>query len=125
MVHMIDHLGIPVSDFEVSVKFYEAIFPSLGYRKGMSHGSAQQFASQSDSVWISQADSATQPTPRHIAFKVSSVEGIQEFYDAGLASGGTDNGAPGPRSYREGYYAAFVLDPDGNNIEAVLDNSQN
>lgn len=117
---MMDHLGIPVTDFDASNKFYKAIFATLGYREGSLYGKAQQFASDSDSVWVEQAAPDQRPTPRHIAFRATDAEQIRRFYQAGLAAGGTDNGAPGPRNYHQGYYAAFVLDPDGNNIEAVI-----
>ncbi|MCI1242166.1 MAG: VOC family protein [Bifidobacterium subtile] len=66
--------------------------------------------------------SSQQPyAPTHIAFLAPDHAAVRAFYDAALAAGGLDNGAPGPRPYHAGYYAAFVLDPDGNNIEAVVD----
>ncbi|MCI1210573.1 VOC family protein [Bifidobacterium tibiigranuli] len=66
--------------------------------------------------------SSQQPyAPTHIAFLAPDRAAVQAFYDAALAAGGHDNGTPGPRPYHAGYYAAFVLDPDGNNIEAVVD----
>lgn len=64
---------------------------------------------------------ALAPPPTHIAFLAPNREAVRGFHAAALAVGGRDNGAPGPRPYHPGYYSAFVLDPDGNNIEAVVD----
>ena len=66
-------------------------------------------------------NSAQRPVLTHIAFRANSEQAVRDFYAAAIAAGGTDNGEPGPRAYHPGYYAAFVLDPDGNNIEAVTD----
>ena len=80
-----------------------------------------QFANDEDgdSVWISPAKEGVAPSPGHYAWLAKTTDDVQAFYDAAL-QGGTDNGAPGPRDYHPGYYACFVLDPEGNNIEAVL-----
>ena len=64
---------------------------------------------------------AQQPIPTHIAFRATNEQAVRDFYEAAITAGGMDNGRPGPRAYHSGYYAAFVLDPDGNNIEAVTD----
>ena len=66
-------------------------------------------------------DAALAPPPTHIAFLAPNREAVRGFHAAALAVGGRDNGTPGPRPYHPGYYSAFVLDPDGNNIEAVVD----
>lgn len=66
-------------------------------------------------------DAVLAPPPTHIAFLAPNREAVRGFHAAALAVGGRDNGAPGPRPYHPGYYSAFVLDPDGNNIEAVVD----
>ncbi len=70
-----------------------------------------------DELFVDQADST--PSKVHLAFQANNEVTVQQFYQAGLAAGGRDNGAPGERHYHPGYYAAFLLDPDGNNIEAV------
>jgi catechol 2,3-dioxygenase-like lactoylglutathione lyase family enzyme len=72
-----------------------------------------------DELFVDAADARTTPTHVHLAFQARDRAMVDAFYKAALANGGTDNGPPGERSYHPGYYAAFVLDPDGNNIEAV------
>ena len=72
-----------------------------------------------DSVWISPAKEGVAPSPSHDAWLAKTTDDVQAFYEAAL-QGGADNGAPSPRDYHPGYYACFVLDPEGNNIEAVL-----
>ena len=72
---------------------------------------------QADELWIDKADGAVSHV--HLAFQASGEDQVKAFYKAALEAGGKDNGAPGERKYHPGYYAAFVLDPDGNNIEAV------
>ena len=71
-----------------------------------------------DELWIDEADE-NGPTRCHLAFQAASPEQVRQFHAAGLAAGGSDNGAPGERGYHPGYYAAFLLDPDGHNLEAV------
>ena len=91
------------------------------HRKGVEYPGGTQFLDDEtgDAVWISAAKEGTVPTPSHYAWRAKTTDDVQAFYDAAL-DGGTDNGAPGPRDYHPGYYACFVLDPEGNNIEAVL-----
>jgi catechol 2,3-dioxygenase-like lactoylglutathione lyase family enzyme len=116
---LIDHIGIAVRDIEASGRFYRAVFEVLEVPLG---GETPEYL-WADELFISTAHSteaAGQLTGRqHIAFQAKSREMVDRFYYAGLKGGGLDNGAPGERSYHPGYYAAFVLDPDGNNIEAV------
>jgi catechol 2,3-dioxygenase-like lactoylglutathione lyase family enzyme len=88
---LIDHLQLVVKDLAASRRFYEAVFKSLGHLTGR----------------------------HHLAFQASDRAMVAAFHQAGLAHGGRDNGAPGERPYHPGYYAAFLLDPDGNNIEVV------
>jgi catechol 2,3-dioxygenase-like lactoylglutathione lyase family enzyme len=116
---MIDHIGIGVTDLDKSVAFYEKALAPLGYKLLKKYdGQAAGFAVGSmPDFWIGVA-----PTPRkaHVAFRASGRAQVREFYAAAIAAGATDNGAPGPRPhYHEHYYGGFVLDPDGNNIEAV------
>ena len=116
---LIDHLQLVVRDIAASRAFYEAIFGVLKVPIG---GSADDYF-WADELFISTADSEAaqgQLTGRHhLAFQAQDEAMVRKFHEAALAHGGKDNGAPGPREYHPGYYAAFVLDPDGNNIEAV------
>lgn len=116
---LIDHVHLVVADLEASRRFYTALFDVLGIPIG---GGEERYF-WADELFVSTADSAAAAgklTGRHhLAFQARDEVMVQAFHRAGLAAGGTDNGAPGLRPYHPGYYAAFVLDPDGNNIEAV------
>ncbi|GLS06052.1 glyoxalase [Chitiniphilus shinanonensis] len=124
---MIDHTGINVSNLEQSKQFYQAVLATLGYAVrldfgvavGFGDGKAEAGDDPGGDFWISQGEPYT---PRsHIAFRAGSAEQVAAFYQAALAAGARDNGAPGPRPhYHPGYYAAFAYDPDGYNIEAVF-----
>ena len=116
---LIDHLQLVVKDLQASRRFYEAAFRVLEIPLA-GEGSDYFWA---DELFISTKDSQAAQgalTGRHhLAFQAKSREMVDAFHKAVLAAGGKDNGAPGKRPYHPGYYAAFVLDPDGNNIEAV------
>jgi len=116
---LIDHVHLVVRDVGASRRFYEAILRALDIPLG---GSADDHF-WADELFVSSADSEAaqgQLTGRHhLAFQARDEAMVKAFHAAALAHGGTDNGAPGPRTYHPGYYAAFALDPDGNNIEAV------
>ena len=113
---LIDHIGIYVSDLEASKAFYLAALDALGKSDGFeSDDSFFCF----DELYVAEGDAPM--TNLHLAFQADSIEQVQAFYQAGLTAGGKGNGEPGYRKYHETYYAAFVLDPDGNNIEAVCD----
>lgn len=111
---LVDHIHLRAHDLAASKRFYRAVLQALGradaIREAEGHFSA-------DELWIDQADGASSHV--HLAFSARDKAGVKAFYEAALAAGGTDNGAPGERKYHPGYYAAFALDPDGNNIEAV------
>jgi catechol 2,3-dioxygenase-like lactoylglutathione lyase family enzyme len=109
---LIDHVHLVVSDLEVSKAFYSAVLQSLG-RDLSGEGDGYFFA---DELFVSPGDNLSHV---HVAFQTQSRDDVHRFFEAALGAGGTDNGAPGERHYHPGYYAAFVLDPDGNNIEAV------
>jgi len=117
---MFDHVGLPVSDFARSLSFYRAALEPLGY--GLeSHdaqaGSAGFGRPGAPQLWLGAGRTAG---ALHLAFQAKDRASVQRFHSAALAAGGKDNGKPGPRpSYGETYYAAFVLDPDGYNVEAV------
>jgi catechol 2,3-dioxygenase-like lactoylglutathione lyase family enzyme len=116
---LIDHVHLVVTDLEASRRFYGAVLAVLGLeleRLG-------EHALFCDELFISDAQlvgkSGTQPHRVHLAFQAGDRPLVDRFHQAGLAAGGRDNGAPGERPYHPGYYGAFLLDPDGNNIEAV------
>ena len=117
---LIDHIQLVVADLAASRLFYEAVFDVLEIPIGGS--AAKHF--WCDELFISSADSPAaegQLTGRHhLAFQARDRAMVDAFHEAGLAAGGRDNGAPGERDYHPGYYAAFLFDPDGNNIEAVF-----
>src|SRR5688572_30382234 len=116
---LIDHLQLVVRDLAASKRFYSAVFDALAIPIG---GEGPGFF-WADELFISDLKSpaaAGAVTGRaHFAFQAVDRQAVERFYRSGLAAGGTDNGAPGERPYHPGYYAAFLLDPDGNNVEAV------
>jgi catechol 2,3-dioxygenase-like lactoylglutathione lyase family enzyme len=123
---MIDHTGVKVSDLKRSKTFYQAALAPIGYELLMEFPAE---VTGGDAVagfgeppkcdfWLAQGEPNRPPV--HIAFRVSERARVRGFYAAALAAGGRDNGAPGPRPhYHAEYYGAFVLDPDGHNIEVV------
>lgn len=117
---LIDHLQLVVRDLPASQRFYSAVFKVLQVPMGGT-GDGYFWA---DELFVSTADSEAalgKLTGRHhLAFQAKDQTMVDAFYKAALENGGKDNGAPGERKYHPGYYAAFVLDPDGNNIEAVF-----
>ncbi|HEV7275772.1 MAG TPA: VOC family protein [Devosiaceae bacterium] len=112
---LIDHVHLRARDFGTTRRFYEAVCAVFGITP--EHSGEDWLAL--DELFIDGANADTVPTHVHLAFQAKDEEMVRAFYEAALAAGGTDNGAPGERPYHPGYYAAFVLDPDGNNIEAV------
>lgn len=116
---LIDHVQLVVRDLEASRRFYTAVMAALDVPLGGTVEGGFWF----DELFVSTADSpeaAGRLTGRHhLAFQARDRAAVDAFFRAGLAAGGSDHGAPGLRRYHPGYYAAFVLDPDGNNIEAV------
>ncbi len=115
----LDHIGVNVSDYAKSKEFYTAALTPLlmtfpthcGFGRGLK-----------PDFWLAAADGNSRPICRglHVAFSASSKEVVDAWYEAAIAAGATDNGKPGMRpQYHPSYYGAFVLDPDGNNIEAV------
>jgi predicted lactoylglutathione lyase len=115
--NMIAHTTLHVSDYTKSRGFYLLALAPLGYTNNMEYGEAAGFNdSKNTDFWIVREDTVV---PTHVAFEASSRQEVEAFYKAALAAGATDNGGPGYRDYWPGYYAAFVYDPDGHNIEAV------
>lgn len=123
---MIDHIGIGVSDYAVARAFYSQALRPIGYElllevpaelTGNLPAAGFGVAPKPD-FWIGGGHPNLPPV--HVAFRVASRGEVDAFYRAALAAGGRDNGAPGPRPhYHPNYYGAFILDPDGHNIEAV------
>lgn len=112
---LLDHVHLRVSDVQASKRFYRAVLVSLGLPDVLIEGDGFFYA---DELFVDKADG---PVSRvHLAFQAANREAVKAFHQAALSVGGRDNGAPGERSYHPGYYGAFVLDPDGNNIEAVF-----
>ena len=112
---LLDHVHLNVADLDKSAKFYAAVLDALG----LPPGNSSPHAFQADELYISLPGPNQLISHVHIAFQARDEAMVRRFHAAALAAGGTDNGGPGERSYHPGYYAAFVLDPDGNNIEAV------
>jgi len=111
---LIDHVHLRVADLAASKRFYTAVLAALGRQDAIAEG-ADYFSA--DELWVDMADG---PASRvHLAFQARDRGEVGKFFAAGLAAGGKDNGGPGERAYHPGYYAAYVLDPDGNNVEAV------
>ena len=117
---LVDHIQLVVGDLPAAQKFYAAILEVLEVPMG---GTGDGFF-WADELFVSIADHPAAQgrlTGRHhLAFQAKNREMVEAFYRAALAAGGRDNGPPGERPYYPGYYAAFVLDPEGNNIEAVF-----
>jgi catechol 2,3-dioxygenase-like lactoylglutathione lyase family enzyme len=116
----LDHVGLDVSDYAASKAFYDAALAPLGMKLMMEPVPAVGgFGDDFPFFWIGQRGRGPD-SGAHVAFTAGDRETVGAFHEAALAAGGTDNGAPGVREiYHPDYYAAFVLDPDGNNIEAV------
>ncbi len=124
---ILDHLTIPVSDIERSKAFYTAALAPLGIKPIMEFPAGVGYGKGKPELWIGQGPASFQTaeqiaiiTPIHVAVRAASNEEVDAFYAAAMAAGGRDFGPPGPRTkYHPGYYGAFVLDPDGHNLEAA------
>jgi catechol 2,3-dioxygenase-like lactoylglutathione lyase family enzyme len=130
MSEVIDHVGIRVSDLAASRRMYEAALGELGFTvlgEGVFEGDAYVLFGRDTSDDFAIHEVGSKPgrdrvtTGAHIAFRAPDASGVERWHAAAVGSGGTDNGAPGIRpEYSGRYHAAFVLDPDGNNVEAVF-----
>ncbi|WP_029010603.1 VOC family protein [Azospirillum halopraeferens] len=119
---MIDHISLPVSDITRARAFYDAVLAAVGYRRMMDFGQSAGYGDAHPHLWIAVPEQppAGPAAGVHIAFRAASRDAVDAFHAAALAHGGTDNGAPGLRPvYHPDYYAGFVIDPDGNRLEAV------
>ncbi len=117
---MFDHIGLRVTDLEASCRFYTALLAPLGFVPGPRGEDYAGFGPpDAPAFWLHRAAPGG-GSGAHVALRAPDREAVARFHAAGLAAGGRDNGAPGVRAeYAPDYYAAFVIDPDGNNIEAV------
>lgn len=114
---MIAHASLPVSDYPRAKRFYALALKPLGYTNNMEYGQSAGFNDgKNTDFWISHKPTVV---ALHLAFEARNSDEVKAFHAAALAAGGRDNGGPGYRDYWPGYYAAFVIDPDGHNIEAV------
>ena len=114
---MIAHTTLPVKNYRKSKTFYTKVLRPLGYHNNMNFGDSAGFNDgENTDFWIS---AAKKVVPTHLAFHAKSSAKVRAFHKAALAAGAKDNGKPGYREYSPGYYAAFVHDPDGHNVEAV------
>lgn len=121
---MIDHISIGVRNIAASKRFYDAALQPLGYQCLSDSAESLGYGAKAPALWVSAAERPVAPDTRsglHVCFSAPSRKSVDAFHEAGLASGGRDNGRPGLRSdYGAGYYAAYLVDPDGYRIEAYF-----
>jgi catechol 2,3-dioxygenase-like lactoylglutathione lyase family enzyme len=108
---LVDHVHLRAADLQASQRFYSAVLDVLGIES-----TSDRTHLVADELWI---DAGPKSSSVHLAFQARDRATVDRFYQEGLKAGGRDNGGPGERQYHPGYYAAFLFDPDGNNIEAV------
>lgn len=119
---MYDHIGLKVKDLRASVGFYEAALEPLGHVLCSQDETSAGFGPPGAPVlWLYTANGTPPSTGAHVGFRASGRDAVDRFHAQGLRAGGRDHGKPGPRAdYGPTYYAAFLLDPDGHNVEAVI-----
>jgi catechol 2,3-dioxygenase-like lactoylglutathione lyase family enzyme len=117
---MYDHLGLHVKDLKASIRFYEAALGALGHVLCSQDATGAGLGPKGEpGLWL-YADGGTKKPGAHVAFRAKNRAAVDKFHEAGVKAGGKDNGKPGLRAdYSPTYYAAFLTDPDGNNVEAV------
>jgi catechol 2,3-dioxygenase-like lactoylglutathione lyase family enzyme len=117
---MFDHIGLKTKDIAASVRFYTAALAPLGCELCSQDESSAGFGPPGEpALWL-YASPGAKSAPMHVAFRAPDHAAVDRFHKSGLKAGGRDNGAPGLRAdYSPTYYAAFLIDPDGNNVEAV------
>ena len=114
---MFDHVSLRTQQFDVMTAFYEQALAPLGIKKLMAFEKGAGFGRDKPALWISVSSEPRSSV--HLALSSPDQSAVRAFHNAALRAGGKDNGAPGPRDFAPNYYAAFVIDPDGNNIEAA------
>lgn len=124
-MHMISHISFSVSDLKKSTAFYDAVMAAIGFNRVYTGDDAAGWGENEDSESFAikkRVDQVSKPSPGfHLAFHAKTKEAVHAFHAAALKMGGQDNGVPGPRpEYGDKYYAAFVIDPDGYEIEVKL-----
>jgi catechol 2,3-dioxygenase-like lactoylglutathione lyase family enzyme len=123
---MLDHVGLRTKRLKEMTAFYEAVLAPLGASKQMDFGVAVGFGKPNEApLWLGEAEGDATASSVHLALTSPDRASVDAFYKAAMAAGGKDNGGPGPRpDYHEHYYAAFVIDLDGNNLEVVCHKSE-
>lgn len=120
---LVSHVSVGVTDLGRAGVFYDAVMAALGARRLIEHGVRIGYGRAIPEFWASAPHDGRDARPgngTHVCFNAETPQGVARFHEAGLAAGGLDDGAPGPRpTYAPGYYAAFLRDPDGNKIEAM------
>jgi catechol 2,3-dioxygenase-like lactoylglutathione lyase family enzyme len=120
---MIDHISLSVRDLEASARFYEAVLGAIGYSRLRNRPVTVGFGKRYPEFWLNHRPSmppVDAESGTHVCVRAPDIDAVRRFHAAALAAGGTSDGDPGPRpEYSEGYYAAFIRDPEGNRIEAV------
>jgi catechol 2,3-dioxygenase-like lactoylglutathione lyase family enzyme len=117
---MYDHIGLKVKNLDASVRFYTAALAPLGFVLNSRDDSGAGFGPKDESALWLYAHQGPAVAGAHIAFRAPDHAAIKKFHAEGLKAGGNDNGGAGPRAdYSPTYFAAFLIDPDGNNVEAV------
>jgi catechol 2,3-dioxygenase-like lactoylglutathione lyase family enzyme len=120
MSSIIDHVTLGVSDFESARRFYDRIMPTLGFQRLWEKPAMVAYGAEGADDFGLQADVGSARRGTHVAFRAPDRASVNRFHSEALAAGARDDGAPGLRpEYHDSYYAAFVIDPDGNRIEAV------
>jgi catechol 2,3-dioxygenase-like lactoylglutathione lyase family enzyme len=117
---MIDHVSVPVRDLNAATTFYDAVLTTLGYARLDTRPATAGYGKRYSEFWVNVRADPAPSSGAHVCLRVKSPGMVDAFHAAALAAGGTSDGAPGLRpAHGEGYYAAFIRDPDGNRIEAV------
>lgn len=121
---MLNHISLGVQDLDRARRFYDAALAPLGYRCVADGADSAGYGAEQGALWLLQTDSPVPPDPKsglHVCFDAPDRASVDAFHQAGLRSGGGDNGAPGLRTeYGPAYYAAFLVDPDGYRVEAYF-----
>lgn len=114
---MLDHIGLRTTHFGALTQFYKAALAPVGYALKMEYPGVAGFGREFPDLWVSADEKGSSNI--HLAFRTENRAAVDAFHAAAVANGGTDNGEPGLRDYTPTYYAAFIVDPDGNNLEVV------